>query len=447
MNKLNDDKINQEIIKYAKNLEEYKWSCDKVYNILNNFSLRCPKIVYSIKSRIKTAESLINKLRKKCHSNDIVGLRILYYFREDLPEVHKYIIENFHCKEIKIYTFDEDFFKNIFSPEECKKNEINLIFDTDKPKQSGYTGIHYIVYLKDADRQNHIEIPIEIQVKNLFEEAWGELEHDIGYKYPPMDIQTFFQGISEKLSLEYKTMIKLRAHIDNETKEFQKAIDNYYPNYIDVMEKGIKQLLIDLGVKVESASKKIREFDKLDSVYLKILPMDTQLESLKIVLRDYDINEQWKTEIESILLKTFFNKVLKEDSISQNEKDILREIFSDPKNLSKPLNILNNVLKEDLKITKFNGVDVVNDFLRRIWKKSDTEKFLVLEIIFRLWSSIKEKDLNGWKSSIKKYFKAIEEVRKKDKIIQIVKRSPITKDFLRRKYQQDLFNELRRLRG
>ena len=450
MTELNDDAINQKLVEYAKDFEEYKWTCEKANNILNNFALSNSEMVYSIKSRIKTAESLINKLRKKDHSTDIVGLRILYYFREDIPEINKYLIKNFNCKEIEIYVFknDEDIFKSIFQKEKYEKEGIHLNIDTDKPNEGGYTGIHYIVLLKDGDRQNYKEVPIEIQVKTLFEEAWGELEHGIGYKHSPMEIQQFFQPISEKLSTEYKTMTKLKAYIDKKTKEFSMAIEHYY--HFDVSQEAINQLLIDLDVKVERALEKIRSLDKLGAVYQKILPMDIRLKSLKIILSHYDTNENMKIKIESVLVKTFFDRLLEEGVFFQNEKEIFYEFSSDPKNLFMPLNGLNSILKRGFSTTKLNGIDVVNDFLRDIWEKNDmekSEKFLVLEILLRIWEHIKDNNVNVWKSSIKKYFESVEDDRDKEEIIRIIEWRPMQNNPLRIESIQHLLSELKKLRG
>lgn len=445
MDEQNDDTINQKLAEYAKNFEEYKWTCDKANNILNNFALSNSEIVYSIKSRIKTAESLINKLRKKSHSTDIVGLRILYYFRDDIHKINNYLIENFNCEEIEIYVFknDEDIFKSIFQKEKCEKEGIHLNIDTDKPNEEGYTGIHYIVLLEDGDRQNHKEVPIEIQVKTLFEEAWGELEHDIGYKHPPMEIQQFFQPISETLSTEYKTMTKLKAYIDKKTKEFSMAIEHCY--HFDVSQEAINQLLIDLDVKVERALENIRSLDKLGAPYQKILPMDIRLESLRIILNDTTENREIK--IKSVLIKTFFDRLRKGEGLSQKDGDILQDFSSDPNNLSTFLNNLNGMLKGGLIITKANGVDMVNDFLGGIWEKSDTEKCLVLEIILRIWKRIKGNNVNVWESSIKKYFESVKDDREKEKIIQIIERCPVQDDSLRIESIQRLLSELKKLRG
>lgn len=443
MDEQNDDTINQKLAEYAKNFEEYKWTCDKANNILNNFALSNSEIVYSIKSRIKTAESLINKLRKKSHSTDIVGLRILYYFRDDIHKINNYLIENFNCEEIEIYVFknDENIFKRIFQKEKYEKDGIRLNIETDKPEKGGYTGIHYIVFLKDSDRQNHKKVPIEIQVKTLFEEAWGELEHDIGYKHPPMRIQKFFLPISKRLSIEHETMTELKKYIDEKNQKFSEAIKQYYS--FDVPQGNINQLLIDLDVDVEEALENIRSLDKLGAPYQKILPLDIRLESLRIILND--TTENGKIQIESALIKTFFGRLRKGEGLSQKDGDILQDFSSDPNNLSKFLNNLNGMLREDSRITKANGVDMVNDFLGEIWEKSDSEKFLVLEIILRIWNVIK--DIDKWKSSIKKYFETVKDDQDKEEIIQIIERSLRPSDLDRRESWQSLLSELKKLRG
>jgi ppGpp synthetase/RelA/SpoT-type nucleotidyltranferase len=55
-------------------------------------------------------------------------------------------------------------------------------------KEFGYVGEHFILRIPsdvsiDCENENPLEF-FELQIKTLFQHAWSEAEHDIGYKSP-----------------------------------------------------------------------------------------------------------------------------------------------------------------------------------------------------------------------------------------------------------------------
>ncbi len=57
----------------------------------------------------------------------------------------------------------------------------------DSIKEFGYEGQHYIFFLPEAiipnsDFKDNLPPFFELQIKTLFQHAWSEAEHDIGYK-------------------------------------------------------------------------------------------------------------------------------------------------------------------------------------------------------------------------------------------------------------------------
>lgn len=125
--------------------------------------------VEHIKSRIKTKESALEKLKRKgysetidniyFHIHDMVGVRIVCSFKSDVYEIVK-IIKNSKMFKIKK---EQDFIKN--------------------PKESGYSSYHINilvpVYLND--RIEYIEA--EIQIRTSAMDFWATLEHKIRYKF------------------------------------------------------------------------------------------------------------------------------------------------------------------------------------------------------------------------------------------------------------------------
>ncbi|QOK95968.1 hypothetical protein HF909_05695 [Ralstonia pseudosolanacearum] len=58
----------------------------------------------------------------------------------------------------------------------------------DSPKQFGYEGKHLVLAIPEElfEDEEHSEAPdfFELQIKTLFQHAWGEAEHDLAYKPP-----------------------------------------------------------------------------------------------------------------------------------------------------------------------------------------------------------------------------------------------------------------------
>ncbi|VWC21086.1 hypothetical protein BST28156_05883 [Burkholderia stagnalis] len=56
----------------------------------------------------------------------------------------------------------------------------------DSPKQFGYEGRHLVLAIPEElfEDEEHYDAPdfFELQIKTLFQHAWGEAEHDLSYK-------------------------------------------------------------------------------------------------------------------------------------------------------------------------------------------------------------------------------------------------------------------------
>ena len=144
------------------------------------------QIIHSIKFRLKNPEHLRDKLLRKWDDTnliteqnmfnritDLAGVRILHLHQDQFPFIHKKILDKVNstdwifAEEPKAYTWDPEsvhFYGDL---------GINCMH-----KDSFYTSIHYIVKPK---KDSHINC--EVQVRTLFEEIWGEVDHTINYPY------------------------------------------------------------------------------------------------------------------------------------------------------------------------------------------------------------------------------------------------------------------------
>jgi putative GTP pyrophosphokinase len=143
-----------------------------------------PPILHSIKSRIKDRNHLREKIERKNSDaapittenvfqriTDIAGVRVLHLCQQDFAEIHACVQDQinrgdwvFH-EQPKAYTWD------------AESREFFEGFELDvQVKESFYTSIHYVIRPRSDS-----EVACEIQVRTLFEEIWGEIDHQINY--------------------------------------------------------------------------------------------------------------------------------------------------------------------------------------------------------------------------------------------------------------------------
>lgn len=131
-------------------------------------------LFYRIFGRVKTQDSIINKIEKKSYSEndkklqDLIGIRITLYFADDLKLIEEILKRNPENR----FTFVDE---TIDKPEEdeFKPSRINLIFrlPTELSKQ-----LDLIKKIKEIDNT------FEIQLRTVLSEGWHEVEHDLRYK-------------------------------------------------------------------------------------------------------------------------------------------------------------------------------------------------------------------------------------------------------------------------
>lgn len=102
---------------------------------------------------------------------DLIGARIVVFYMQDVDAVCEIVERYFRRIEAKV-----------LAPEAADR--------------FGYVGMHYILAMPEdviADDFDRDRIPqfFELQIKTLFQHAWSEAEHDVGYK--PSDTITSHQ--------------------------------------------------------------------------------------------------------------------------------------------------------------------------------------------------------------------------------------------------------------
>lgn len=144
-------------------------------------------IIYTIKNRLKDVDHLKDKIERKWDDEDpltsdnlfervtdLAGVRVLHLYQDQFSHIHSLIkkqVDNgdWYLRENPVaYSWDPES-SNYFK-------ELGL---EPKIKDSYYTSIHYVVKPKEDSN-----ICCEIQVRTLFEEIWGEIDHTINYPLP-----------------------------------------------------------------------------------------------------------------------------------------------------------------------------------------------------------------------------------------------------------------------
>lgn len=122
-----------------------------------------------IKSRIKTSESIVKKLKRYGYEstienmikyvNDIAGIRIICSFSSDIYRIADMIAEQ---KDIKVLSV---------------KDYITF------PKASGYKSYHMLVSVPVYLSDRIVDTKVEVQIRTVAMDFWASLEHKMHYKF------------------------------------------------------------------------------------------------------------------------------------------------------------------------------------------------------------------------------------------------------------------------
>ena len=166
------------------------------FNILNN---RLPiqgehNPIESIKSRVKSLDSIIRKLKKmqlpitiesaEENLRDIAGVRVVCSFVDDIYR----IADNFLAQEDVTLIQRKDYIQN--------------------PKPSGYRSLHLIIKTPIYTENGKKDMFVEVQMRTIVMDFWSSLEHKLRYK-KNLNLQT-----AEQLAKELEVCAEESAKLD-----------------------------------------------------------------------------------------------------------------------------------------------------------------------------------------------------------------------------------------
>lgn len=161
-----------------------------------------------IKSRIKTAESIVKKLKRHGYEstienmvkyvNDIAGIRVICSFTSDIYEIAAMI---------------------------SNQRDIRVISVKDyivKPKESGYKSYHMLVTVPVYLSDRIVDTKVEIQIRTVAMDFWASLEHKIHYK---------FEGNApEHIKDELVECAKIVSELDDRMLSLNRQVQNHNEN-------------------------------------------------------------------------------------------------------------------------------------------------------------------------------------------------------------------------
>ena len=169
------------------------------------------------KSRIKSFNSYYKKVlrqhpeeavasEKLVCLTDMMGIRIICTFLEDITDVQEQIKSMFQVREVEIKGASQSY------------------------KEFGYESVHVLVSVPDDCKPNSLpddillpeELVCEIQIRTILQDAWAEVEHELIYK---TEFTPFDMPLKRKLA-SMNASLSLADIIFQEIRDYQKKLQN-----------------------------------------------------------------------------------------------------------------------------------------------------------------------------------------------------------------------------
>ena len=265
------------INEYDEKLKTLASFSNSLKSLVESFLLNDGIDVHTITTRVKDRKSLAKKILLKGSYNeltdvtDIVGLRIITHYSDDVDRIAK-IIE----REFLIDT----------------KNSIDKRASLE-PDRFGYLSLHYIIELKkdrlSLTEYNHFNgFKAEIQIRSILQHTWAEIEHDTGYKSNT--------GVPDAIRRRFSRLAGLLEIADDEFVEIKKSLERHKAKVERDLKNGAKNIPVD---KI-SLTEYINSSDTLATIINEISTRlgfnitskasDNYLTTILLHLRHYQIN-------------------------------------------------------------------------------------------------------------------------------------------------------------
>ena len=231
LEKIYYDYVNYEI--------SYKNQADFIANIL-----RSQTSVHSVKSRIKDPDRLIEKVIRKTRNrkekyndnfkftvdnykeeiNDLIGIRVIHIFKDQWQDIHEFIMKTWKVIEVTANVREGD------NTEVFKELNIEV-----RSRVSGYRSVHYLVEFYPTSQK----VIAEIQVRTIFEEGYGEIDHKLRYSHD--EIPEILKSNLLLFNRIVGSADEMASLINNLSREWTLK-EKEYKNIINEQQKEIQRL-------------------------------------------------------------------------------------------------------------------------------------------------------------------------------------------------------------
>lgn len=290
---------------YNESWKKYEVFKEKIEGLIKEL-LSENKIGYhKIEARIKDPKKLDEKIIRKDNKyqnlsdiTDLIGIRIITYFDDEIDKIAKIINSEF----------------TVDSKHSTDKRNL----DADR---FGYKSLHFVISLNDyraklTEYSTFKDFKVEIQLRSILQHAWAEIEHDLGYKneqiIPDNIKRNFFRvaALLETADIEF-------VNIKKELAKYEKIVTQdikSHPEKVSVNGPSILAFLNsnELANQLDKEIAKILKEKLFEADLLSISPIIEMLHYLEISTIDV-LEKNLLQNKESII--PFMKKWVKNDMI------------------------------------------------------------------------------------------------------------------------------------
>jgi ppGpp synthetase/RelA/SpoT-type nucleotidyltranferase len=196
-----------------------------------------PPLIY--RARLKRAQAIVDKVERKCNGNrpdythdhvtDVIGFRFVTLFRREIAQIAQSIFALVADNaprtwaNILLGASVSEYIQYYSStkaigghPGGGVGNDLTELLETaiseipgatfklkPEPRQN-YSSVHIVLRITVNDPSGVKEVPVEIQIRTIFEDAWAEVDHQLFYEYErkdPRDADSRRQNVGRHLNL------------------------------------------------------------------------------------------------------------------------------------------------------------------------------------------------------------------------------------------------------
>ena len=284
------------VAEYFSKKELYNIFCSKLFSLVKEILSASEIKSHQITYRVKNGESVSEKVDRKNEKylciddmTDVVGIRIITYYEDDVDKIANIIEEEFEIDR-----------ENSVDKRELEADRF------------GYRSMHYVISLNQSrlslkENKMYKSLKAEIQIRSILQHAWAEIEHDIGYK-----------GEIEIPRFAKRSFYRIAALLETADLEFlqrKESLKKYEAEVSKTIQKNPEEVLLDKASLQNyiSESPLVRDIDK------EILRIG------KSALREYNVHPDYLKRLKYLNI----NSIKELETNLQKYKNVIPKFFKE----------------------------------------------------------------------------------------------------------------------